>query len=74
LADSNASNVPSETISQGAKLRQTQARLNSQASQKAGIVTPARSLKQKRKDSLRLALAAIKNKVPEEGRNVFKGG
>jgi predicted nucleotidyltransferase len=36
--------------------------------------THARSAKQIRKDNLRLALAAIKHKVPKEGRGIFKGG
>jgi hypothetical protein len=27
-----------------------------------------------RKDNLRLALAALKHKVPKEGRGIFKGG
>ncbi len=35
---------------------------------------PARSAKQVRKDNLRLALAAIKHKVPKEGRGIFQGG
>jgi hypothetical protein len=46
----------------------------SQVSLGDGKSAKSRSLKQKRKDNLRLALAAIKNKVPVEGRNVFKGG
>jgi hypothetical protein len=40
----------------------------------AGKAAPARSAKQVRKDNLRKALAAIKNKVPKEGRSVFEGG
>jgi hypothetical protein len=40
----------------------------------AGKVTPKRTLKQIRKENALKALKNIKNKVPAEGRSVFKDG
>jgi hypothetical protein len=74
FADPKPSRALVATPSQQEKLRYTPSRVMSQASQRVGKGTPARSVKQKRKDSLRMALAAIKNKVPEEGRQIFKDG
>jgi hypothetical protein len=63
--------APIISSSQLSRLRQTPARAAPKGTPVKETFAPARSAKQMRKDNLRLALAAIKHKVPKEGRGIF---